>query len=429
MRQDANASSLTLPLMSAGPVILQVIPALGAGGAERTVIEVSQAIVAAGGVALIASEGGRLEDELAAVGGELVRFPASVKNPLAILANARKLEKLIADRNISLVHARSRAPAWSALLAARRAKVPFVTTYHGIYNQKDRIKGWYNGVMARGDLVIANSNYTAGIVKARHGVPDERLRVIQRAVDLARFAPDAVAPERIAALRARWGVPPEARLIVQAARLTRWKGQLTTIGAAAQIAADPAFDDVVFILAGDDQGRADYRSELDARIAKLGLTARVLLPGHCEDMPAAFATAALAVVPSIEPEAFGRISIEAQAMGCPVVVSELGALPETIGKGEANGSGAVATGWTFPAGDEAALADRVRSGLDLPKHQAETIAKRARRHVAASFSKEVLQQHTLQVYDDLLRSSLATDFDRRSSENEDFMQSGGRIPV
>jgi glycosyltransferase involved in cell wall biosynthesis len=416
-------------LMPHNPVILQVIPALETGGAERTVIEVAEAIVKAGGTALVASEGGRLESEMVRAGGEIIHLPMGTKNPARMLANAQRLRRIIERRNVDLVHARSRAPAWSAWFAASRLNKPFVTTYHGIYNQKGRIKGWYNSIMARGDLVIANSHYTAGILKQRHGTPEGRVRVIPRGVDLERFSPAAVPPERVAALRERWGVPSEARLVVQAARLTRWKGQFVTIGAAARILEKPDFRDVVFILAGDDQGRTAYRDELANRIAALGLSERILLTGHCTDMPAAFAAATLAIVPSIEPEAFGRISIEAQAMGCPVIVSQIGALPETIGAASPTGSGTPGTGWTFPAGDEAALARQIEAALMLPEAQIDAMAEAARRRVAALYSKQALQRQTLLVYDNLLDSALAPGFDRNLAANEASPPSFDRISV
>jgi glycosyltransferase involved in cell wall biosynthesis len=397
--------------MRSNPVILQVIPALAAGGAERTVIEVAEATVAAGSRALVASEGGRLEPELVSVGGEPIHFAASAKSPLTILANARKLEKLVAEYGVDLLHARSRAPAWSALLAARRAKIPFVTTYHGIYNQKSALKGWYNGVMARGDIVIANSFYTAGIVKARHGVADERLRVIPRGVDLGRFSPDAVSPQRKHALRQKWGVGGEARIVLLAARLTRWKGQQTAIDAASQLSRRAEFNDVVFVLAGDDQGRTAYHQELATRISEHGLDGRILLPGHCEDMPAALGTAVLALVPSIEAEAFGRTSIEAQAMGCPVIVSRHGALPETLADAA---TAEMPTGWTFQPGNADELASAIATALTLPVDVRQPMSDAARRR-ALSFSKQSLQQQTLQVYDDLLGSSLARQFARTSS--------------
>jgi glycosyltransferase involved in cell wall biosynthesis len=417
------------PPMSSSPVILQIVPALETGGAERTAIEVAEAIVAAGATALVVSEGGRLEGDLAAAGGTLIRFPAATKNPRALWANARALEAIIAEHGVDLVHARSRAPAWSAMIAARRAGRPFVTTYHGIYNQKTPFKGWYNGIMARGKLVIANSNYTAQIVRSRHHVADSRLRVIHRCADLERFSRDAVSPERIRALRSAWGVPMSARLVVLASRLTRWKGQGVAIGAAAQILRRPEFDDVIFVLAGDDQGRTGYRNELDERIASLGLTDRILLPGHCEDVPAAFATAAIALVSSIEPEAFGRSSVEAQAMGCPVIVSDIGALPETIVSPDKASSLGVVTGWTFKPGDEDELAARIGFALRLPTGQRAAMAESARRHVAAHFSKTALQQQTLGVYDELLGTGLAAEFMSRSSPDEASMSLKRTIPA
>jgi glycosyltransferase involved in cell wall biosynthesis len=398
--------------MTDKPVILQIIPELSAGGAERTVIEVAEAIVAAGGKALVATKGGRLEAELKAVGGEFIRFSASTKNPLAIYANARRLETFIARRRINLIHARSRAPAWSALIAARRAKIPFVTTYHGIYNQKNSLKGFYNSVMARGDIIIANSHYTASIVKKRHGIPETRLHVIPRGVDLERFSPNRVTDERIAALRRHWGVSAKTRLIVLAARLTGWKGQRVAIEAAPIILNRPEFADVVFILAGDDQGRTGYREALAARIEELGLTGRILLPGHCEDMPAAFKTATLALVPSIEPEAFGRISIEAQAMGCPVLVSGIGALPETIIEASEDSSASVSTGWSFSYGDEQALAFIMMAALSLTQDQRAAIGAAAQKN-AARFSKTVLQRRTLRVYDQLLNTDMSAVFERK----------------
>jgi glycosyltransferase involved in cell wall biosynthesis len=338
------------------------------------------------------------------------------------------LAKLIAGRGVSLVHARSRAPAWSALIAARKARVPFVTTYHGIYNQSLAIKGWYNGVMARGDLVIANSHYTAGVVRARHGTAEARLRVIPRGVDLTRFAPDRVSRERLASVQQSWRAAPTSRIVLLAARLTRWKGQMTAIAAAARLANRPDLADVVFVLAGDDQGRIAYRDELRARIAESGLGARILLPGHCEDMPAAFAAAELTLVPSIEAEAFGRSSIEAQAMGCPVIVSRHGALPETLIDAATAAPGPTATGWTFPPGDDEALASAIAAALSLPESERQAMAEAARRH-AAAFSKQALQRQTLQVYDDLLGSSLTHDFGDNVARPEDSPPWSVRIPV
>jgi len=307
------------------------------------------------------------------------------------------------------VHARSRAPAWSALLAARRTGRPFVTTYHGAYGSPGPFKTAYNGVMARGDRVIANSLYTADLIAARHHVARERIRVIYRGVDLAKFTPEAIAPARLARLRAAWGVGEKQPVVLQAARLTSWKGQSLVIEAARQLLGANRLGKAVFVLAGDAQGREAYRIELEQLIAAGGLQGRVKLPGHCDDMPAAFAVAQVAIIASTSAETFGRTSIEAQAMGCPVIVSDIGAAPETIipalpGKQDY-------TGWIVPCRDPGAIAERVAEALELPPQQRAALGARARRHAADKFSLSHMQRATLSVYDELLGTRLVARFD------------------
>ncbi|MEZ5775034.1 MAG: glycosyltransferase family 4 protein [Hyphomicrobiaceae bacterium] len=381
--------------------VLQIIPRLDTGGAELSTIEVTEAIVKAGGRALVASEGGRMAGEIARLGGELVAFPAATKNPLRILANARRLARLIEAEKVDIVHARSRAPAWSALIAARRTGRPFVTTYHGAYGGRGALKTWYNGVMARGDLVIANSAYTARLIAERHGTPETRIRVIHRGVDVARFDRAAIAPERISALREEWGLAPGDRVVLQAARLTGWKGQRVLIEAARLLASSGRLGDAVVVMAGDAQGRDGYREELLARIEAAGLGTLVRLVGHCADMPAAFALADLAVIASTEPEAFGRATAEALAVGCPVVATDLGAPPETLlVKGRVPEGSHV--GWLAEPGDAAGLAARIAEALALSQSERAALADRALAHVRAHFTVAQLQGATLDVYRELL---------------------------
>lgn len=177
------------------PTILQIIPQLDAGGAELSVVEIAGAVARAGGRALVLAESGRLAASIEAAGGEVMPFPAATKNPLRILANARSIARIATREGVDLIHARSRAPAWSALMAARRLGVPFVTTYHGAYNETNAVKRFYNSVMARGDATIANSHYTARLIADRYGTPPARLVVIHRGVDTARFDPERIAPE------------------------------------------------------------------------------------------------------------------------------------------------------------------------------------------------------------------------------------------
>ncbi|AGK56581.1 group 1 glycosyl transferase [Hyphomicrobium denitrificans 1NES1] len=385
------------------PTILQIIPELDTGGAELSAIEIASAVVRAGGRAIVLSEGGRMADRLAAVGGEFIAFPAATKSPLKLLANAAAIERIARKENVDLIHARSRAPAWSALIAARRAKLPFVTTYHGIYNERGRAKRLYNSVMARGDIVIANSRYTADIVKKRYATPEGRIRVIYRGVDLEAFDPAIVSPERIEKLRDRWNVKNHQRIVLHAARLTKWKGQGDVIAAAARIR--DKVHDCVFILAGDAQGRDDYRDTLSKQIASAGLEDIVRLVGHVDDMPAAFAAAHTAIVASIEPEAFGRAAAEAQAMACPVISTNIGAPPETV-LAPPRVAAKDRTGWLVPPGDIAAYETVLLEALSLDDLARAEIGAHARKHVTEKFSTSEMQRQTLAVYDKLLGTSM-----------------------
>jgi len=383
-----------------GRTILQIIPGLDAGGAERTAVDIAAGLANVGARALVATEGGRLVGELQAKGGVWTPFPAATKNPFLMLRNVRRLAKLCLDEGVDLIHARSRAPAWVALGAARALKLPFVTTYHGSYAGRSAIKVRYNSVMARGDLVIANSHYTAGLIAAMHPVAEGRIRVIHRGTDFSAFAPSAVEPERVEALRGAWGVAPHERIVLLAARLTSWKGQKVLIEAAAKLRS-LGVQDAAYVLAGDPQGRDGYVRELDRLIEARGLNGTVRRVGHCADMAAAFLAASVVAVPSIEPEAFGRSAVEAQAMGTPVVVSDLGAVPETVLAAPDVPAGE-RTGWRVPPGDPDALAEALKAALSLGASAREAMAMRAQMHVQRHFSLESMVAGTLDVYCALL---------------------------
>jgi glycosyltransferase involved in cell wall biosynthesis len=388
--------------------ILQLVPRLDAGGSELATVEIAEALTRAGATALVATEGGRMAAEIERAGGEIVPLPVKSKNPLTMLANARALIRLIKARGVDLLHARSRAPAWSALLAARRTGKTFVTTYHGAYGEREPFKALYNSVMARGDRVIANSRYTAQVIAERRAAAQDRIRTIYRGVDGGTFAPGVLALGAANRLRAEWGVPAGTRIVLQAARLTSIKGQRDLIAAAAVLDAAGALSDAVVILAGDAPGRDAYRQELIGLIGRHRLEGKVRLVGHCSDMPTAFAAAHVAVTTSTVPETFGRTSVEAQAMGCPVIVPELGALPETIVPA---GPGAEAfTGWLIPPRNVTALAGRIGEALALDPGERALIGNRARAHVAANFTLARMQEQTLAVYDELLGTDLAARF-------------------
>lgn len=381
--------------------ILQIIPELETGGAELSTVEIAGAIVAAGGRALVLSEGGRLAPQIAGAGAEFIPFPAATKNPLRMLWNARQIAKIVKREGVDLVHARSRAPAWSAYLAANNAGVPFVTTYHGAYSEKGCMKRAYNSVMARGGIVIANSRYTRSLVQSRYGTPPDRIRVIYRGVDGRRFDPATIADTRVAALRKAWGVAPDTRIVVSAARLTRWKGQSVIIEAARLLRDQGALENTAIVLAGDAQGRDGYRDKLLREIGAAGLDKHVLLAGHVDDMPAAFKAAYLAIVASTEPEAFGRAATEAQVMACPVIATNIGAPPETV-LAEPAAALAERTGWLIPPGHAIALASAIEEALALEPAARAEMGARARAHVLANFTLDTMRCQTLAVYEELL---------------------------
>lgn len=375
-------------------IVLQVIPELDAGGAERTTLEVAEAIVQAGGRALVASQGGRLEDELEALGGELVRLPVATKNPFVAWRNVARLAQVIRREGVQIVHARSRAPALSAKAACDRTGAHFVTTYHGTYKAKSGLKRWYNAFMAKGERVIANSEFIRDHISREHPFAASRVTVIPRGVDLDRFDTAVVDKDRIAALAASWGIDPDDRVVLLPGRLTGWKGQREAIRAFARLKADGAALPVL-ILAGDAQGRTAYVEELEALIGEGDLTGQVRMVGHCSDMPAAFALSRLVLTPSIEPEAFGRTAAEAGAMGLPVIAADHGGAREVVVDGE--------TGWRVRPGDAGALADAIAAALALDADALDNLAERAKARIRERFSARQLQASTLRVYNEVLQ--------------------------
>ncbi|GLK53178.1 MAG: glycosyl transferase [Maricaulis sp.] len=379
-------------------IVLQVIPELDAGGAERTTLEIAEAVIAEGGRALVASAGGRLEDELAALGGELIRMPAASKNPLDLWRNMLRLVATVRSEAVDIVHARSRAPAWSAKWACDRTDAHFVTTYHGTYNARSSLKRRYNSVMARGERVIANSEFIRDHIATEHPFATSRVRVIPRGVDLVRFDPEAVGEDRLAALRQAWALDPQDQspLLLLPARLTGWKGQREAIRALGRLQDDPDVETPRLVLAGDAQGRQTYVEELQALAASENVAGRVFIVGHCSDMPAAMMLCDLVLTPSNEPEAFGRTAAEAGAMLKPVIAADHGGAREVVLHGE--------TGWRVPPGDPGALAAAIAGALALAPEDRDAVGQRARAHVIAEFSTVSLQASTLRVYHEVLNS-------------------------
>jgi glycosyltransferase involved in cell wall biosynthesis len=377
------------------PTVLQVLPALQSGGVERGTVEIAQAISQSGETAHVASQGGQMVGAVIRAGASHHTLPLASKNPLVILRNAVRLARLIRNEKIDIVHARSRAPAWSAWLAARNTGAHFMTTYHAVYNENLPGKHRYNAIMARGERVIAISHHIARHVIETHRIDPAIVRVIHRGVDAALFDPAGVSGQRIAALAAQWRVPEDQMIILLPGRLSRWKGHAVLIDALARLARP----DVCAVLVGPDRGRDRLSHALVTQAERLGIAAHVRLVGECPDMPAAYALADIVVNPSIEPEGFGRTVIEAQAMERLVLASNHGGAVETIEHG--------VTGWRVAPGDAAALANALAYALSLSPDERRTIGQRARHAVLTQFTTASMQQATLDVYAELMTDARA----------------------
>ena len=372
------------------PAVMQVLPRLETGGVERGTVDITTALTAAGRRAIVVSAGGPMVREIERAGGVHITLPVDSKNPLTMRKNVAALTEVIADNNVGLVHARSRAPAWSARPAAERANVPFITTFHGTYNFSNPAKKAYNAIMAKGERVIAISEFIGRHVAEQYDVPEDRIRVIPRGIDLDAFNPEAVSAERMIQLAQAWRLPDDSPVVMLPGRLTRWKGQSVLIEAARRLARP----DVRVLLVGDDQGRTGYREELESQIGRIGAEGIIHLTGPCRDMAAAYMLADVVVSASTDPEAFGRVAAEAHAMGRPVIASDHGGARETVIAGE--------TGWLVPPGDADALAQTLRTALTMTGGERETVARRAIAHIRDNYTKPQMCAATLAVYDELI---------------------------
>jgi glycosyltransferase involved in cell wall biosynthesis len=374
------------PTLPPGFTLLQVTPRLVGGGVERATLDMAAAVTEAGFRSIVATWDGGDVDEL---DGEFVRLPVHSRNPVVMLANVRRLTRLIREERVSLVHVRSRAPAFSAIAAARRAGVPAVATYHGIYSAASPLKRWYNGVMTRGDLVIANSNFTRDHILDEHSVPPDLVVVVPEGIDTAWFDPAAVSVERIAAVRAAWGLAADdrRRVLLCAARLTAWKGQGTAIQA---FAARARRENAVLILAGREES-ATYATALRALAAELGVAKSVVFVGPTLDMPAALLAADIVLAPSTKAESFGRVVVEAMAMGRPVVASAIGAHLGTVEDG--------VSGWLVPPDDPAAWTRAMDAALAMPAS-----AEASRDRAVSLYGLDAMVEGTFEVYRRLLET-------------------------
>ena len=385
------------------PGVLQLLPSLISGGVERGTVDMAAALVKSGCRAYVASAGGPMVHELTRIGATHIALPLGGKMPWEIAANTRAIQKIVKEHHIDILHARSRAPAWAAYhawqkLRAAKHPVRFVTTFHGTYNLGPglwgKFKHRYNRVMTYGERIIAISYFIANHIQHEYNVPSEKITVIPRGVDMVKFDPYRVSDERSIKLLRDWHVSEHVPLILLPGRFTRWKGQLFLLGALAQIKDENWF----CVMMGSDHGHGKYRDEVAARVAVLGLEGRVRLMPQCDDMPAAYRIADVVVCPSQDPEAFGRVPVEAQAMGRMIVASAHGGAAETvIPLPETHG-----TGWLFAPHGVEACAAALTEALNVSDEERRIIGARGMGHVAQHFTKQNMCDATLDLYNQLL---------------------------
>lgn len=374
------------------PVILQILPRLETGGVERGTTEIASALKEAGWTSIVVSGGGRLVHDLERLGTEHITLPVYSKNYFVMRQNAKKLAKIIEEKQVDIVHARSRAPAWSAKWACEMTGVPLLTTFHGAYNLGPfKIKKKYNKVMTDGVLTIAVSNFIKNHILSNYETVDpENIRVVHRGVDADRFDMTKVSQERMIALSKKWNLAEDVPVIMLPGRLTRWKGQLLLIEALSKM----QHKNVRCLFVGSDQGRKRYRKELEKTANALGVSGTVQFVDHCSEMDVAYMLSDIVVSASTDPEAFGRVVPEAQAMGRIVIGPNHGGATETIREGE--------TGFLFETGNADDLAAKLDAVLSMSAEDKKRMTDKAVQSVRNEFSKTLMCTKTLNVYREIL---------------------------
>ena len=371
------------------PVILQVLPSLKSGGVERGTVDIVRAIAQAGWKPLVASSGGPMASQVPYAGGVHITLPLHKKSPWAIWRNARAIARIIREHGVDIVHARSRAPAWSAYFAAKKTGCHFITTFHGTYGLQNKWKRKYNAIMTRGERVIAISNFIAEHMIQNYGVNPHNIRIIHRGVDLKLFHPVSHSPQRMISLAKEWRLPDELPLILFPGRITRWKGQHVFLKALASLPHRHFFA----VILGDDKGHETYRTELEQQIVDSGLSGHVRIANHTSYISEAYMLSKLVVATSLDPEAFGRVVLEAQAMGKPVIATNHGGPRETMIDGQ--------TGWLVTPGDVQQLVATIEYALHLDEETAQYMSEAAIGN-AQRFSLAAMCEATLAVYRELL---------------------------
>ena len=375
------------------PVIVQIVPQMNRGGVERGTVEIAEAISARGWKAVVICNGGRMENQLRRAGAEVYTLPVDTKNPLKWPAVRRRLKAVLLSVGADIVHVRSRAPAWIALPLTRAMGIHSISTIHSKFVPQNFVKRIYNQKMLTADGIIAISDYVKSVITSHYSeaISEKAIQVIHRGVDLDVFDPVKVSQHRIVRLSETLNLPDDGPVVMLPARATEWKGHAPLIEAVARLEAK----DVTLLLLGAGDGHSRFIERLRALAIKTGLDGRLRIASGTDDMPAALMLADVVAMPSTIPEPFGRVALEAQAMGRPVVAFKHGGAIESIQEGE--------TGWLAEPNNVEDLARCLHLALKLGPRQRTIWAKRARAHVESAFSTQQMCEKTLEIYADFLQ--------------------------
>jgi glycosyltransferase involved in cell wall biosynthesis len=380
--------------------VLIAVPTVESGAADEGAVELARMLSAAGHRAIIATSGGRLERDVTACGAELVRLNTASRNPLVMARNAFALKRLIVERRCSLVHALARAPAWSALAAARMTGVPLVTTWYNAFRDQNVFKRFYNSVMVRGERVIALSDQIADAIAEGHGVAAGRIVVASPYVDVATFDPAGVTADRVEAVRAAWGLGADTKATIVVGYIQRRAGHHVVVRAARRL-KDMGLRDFAFVLVGEDPGRSSYSGQLWDMVLATETSDVIRIAGPPADRPAAYAAAIAVVSAAIQLES-PRSLLEAMAMARPVIASDLAAGPETVLAPPAVAEDRM-TGLRFPAGDGGELAAALIRLLSASEGARSAIGRRGRERVVAQFADTGTATQMLAIYAEIAR--------------------------
>jgi glycosyltransferase involved in cell wall biosynthesis len=383
--------------MSAKLKVLQVIPRLGYGGAETGCYDLAHYLSENNCSSFIVTSGGELTNFIDKKKVKLIKLPVQSKNPFLIIFNSIILVFIILFYNISIVHARSRAPAWSCLLATKITRRKFVTTFHGTYNFKNPIKKFYNSVMVRSDVIIAGSNFIFSHIN--HNYPKylslkKKFLVIFRGINVDYFDSSTTLESEENQLLESWGISRDKKIILMPGRLTAWKGQEVFIEALNLVNKDLGHQSFYAVILGGDQGRDIYTKKIKRLAEQYRLTGQLKFINHCKNMPLAYKVSDLIVSASIEPEAFGRVAVEAQSMEKPIIASDIGGSIETITDNK--------TGFLFEAGNAKSLSEKITNVLNLDETKLKSIGIEGRKNVIKKFNVEKLCFSTYSEYKKLL---------------------------